>query len=86
LTELIWMMRPQPFSTMPGTTCLVTLNMLLRLVSITAFQSSGDIFRNMRSRVMPALFTSTSIGPCSATALVKASTVLSQSATLPTDA
>ena len=57
------MMRPQPFSTMPGTTCLVTLNMLLRLVSMTAFQSSGVIFRNMRSRVMPALFTSTSMVP-----------------------
>ncbi len=80
------MMRPQPFSTMPGTTCLVTLNMLLRLVSMTAFQSSGVIFRNMRSRVMPALFTSTSMGPTSALALVKASTVDCQSATLPTEA
>jgi hypothetical protein len=30
------------------------------------FQSSGVIFRNMRSRVMPALLTSTSIAPCSA--------------------
>ena len=71
---------------MSGTTCLVTLNMLFRLVSMTAFQSSGDIFRNMRSRVMPALLTSTSIGPCSALALANASTVESQSATLPTDA
>jgi hypothetical protein len=56
------MMRPQPFSTMSATTCLVTLNMLFRLVSITASQSSRVIFRNMRSRVMPALLTSTSIG------------------------
>jgi len=84
LTELIWMMRPQPRSTMSGTTCLVTLNMLLRLVSITASQSSRVILRNMRSRVMPALLTSTSIGPCSALALVKASVVDCQSLTLPT--
>ena len=69
---------------MSGTTCLVTLNMLFRLVSITACQSSGDIFRNMRSRVMPALLTSTSMGPCSALALLKASTVDCQSPTLPT--
>ncbi len=80
------MMRPQPFSTMPGTTCLVTLNMLVRLVSITASQSSRVIFTNMRSRVMPALLTSTSIAPCSLMALVKACTVESQSATLPTEA
>ena len=80
-------MRPQPFSTMPGTTCLVTLNMLFRLVSMTAFQSSGVIFRNMRSRVMPALLTSTSIGAMlGSRALVKAATVESQSATLPTEA
>ena len=80
------MMRPQPFSTMPGTTCLVTLNMAFKLVSMTAFQSSTLIFKNMRSRVIPALFTSTSMGPCSATALLKASVVDAQSATLPTEA
>jgi len=80
------MMRPQPFSTMSGTTCLVTLNMELRLVSITADQSSRVILRNMRSLVMPALLTSTSTLPCSALVLVKASTVESQSPTLPTDA
>ena len=69
---------------MSGMTCLVTLNMELRLVSITASQSSRVIFRNMRSRVMPALLTSTSMGPCSALALAKASAVDCQSATLPT--
>ena len=69
------MMRPKPRSTMSGTTCLVTLNIEFRLVSITASQSSRVIFRNMRSLVMPALLTSTSIGPCSALALAKASTV-----------
>ncbi|MCC2634690.1 MAG: hypothetical protein K0S48_2576 [Ramlibacter sp.] len=71
---------------MSPTTCLVTLNMEFRLVSITASQSSRDIFRNMRSRVMPALLTSTSMPPCSAFALLKASTVESQSPTLPTEA
>lgn len=80
------MMRPHPLSTMPGTTCLVTLNMLLRLVSITASQSSRVIFRNMRSLVMPALFTSTSTAPCSAMVFSKAITVDSQLATLPTEA
>jgi hypothetical protein len=40
----------------------------------------------MRSRVMPALLTSTSIAPCSAVALANAATVESQSATLPTEA
>ena len=80
------MMRPQPRSTMSSTTCLVTLNRLVRLVSITASQSSRVILRNMRSRVMPALLTSTSIGPCSAFTLAKAATVESQSPTLPTEA
>ena len=60
--------------------------MLLRLVSITASQSSRDILMNMRSRVMPALFTSTSMLPCSALVLANASTVESQSPTLPTEA
>ena len=53
---------------------------------MTASQSSRVIFTNMRSRVMPALFTSTSMLPCSALALAKASTVESQSPTLPAEA
>jgi hypothetical protein len=84
LTDEIWMMRPQPRSIMSGTTCLVTLNIDVRLVLMTASQSSLVILTNSRSRVMPALLTSTSIGPCSALALAKACTTLSQSATLPT--
>ncbi|MNV67064.1 hypothetical protein D3C71_1598480 [compost metagenome] len=86
MTELILTIRPQPFSTMSATTCLVTLNMEFRLVSITVCQSSGVILMNMRSRVMPALFTSTSTVPCSALVLAKASTVDSQLPTLPTEA
>ncbi len=80
------MIRPQPRSTMSGTTCLVALNSEVRLVLITASHSSRVILTNRRSRVMPALFTSTSIGPCSALVLANASTVESQSATLPTEA
>ena len=56
-------MRPQPRSTMPSITCLVTLNTLLRLVLITAIQSCSVIFLNTVSRVMPALLTRMSIGP-----------------------
>ncbi len=67
------MMRPQPRSTMPSATCLVMLNRLSRLVRITASQFTLSIFLNVMSRVMPALFTSTSTAPSlastSATAL-----------------
>jgi hypothetical protein len=35
------------------------------LVEITTFQSAAVIFLNVMSRVMPALFTSTSTGPTS---------------------
>ncbi|MNL78896.1 hypothetical protein D3C87_2053890 [compost metagenome] len=71
---------------MPSMTCLVTLNKLFRLVSMTARQSSAVIFRNSPSRVIPALLTSTSTGPSSFVTRSKASTVESQSDTLPTDA
>ncbi|MOA29648.1 hypothetical protein D3C78_1506780 [compost metagenome] len=79
-------MRPHWRSTMPSMTCLVTLNRLFRLVSMTARQSSAVILRNRPSRVMPALLTSTSTGPRSAVTRSKAATVESQSDTLPTDA
>jgi len=55
--------RPQPRSTIPSQTCLVMLKQLSRLVLITASQLALSIFLNVVSRVMPALFTSTSIGP-----------------------
>src|SRR6266702_8185009 len=71
---------------MPSITCLVTLKRLVRLVSITAVQSSCVILRNTTSRVMPALFTSTSISPTSALTLSNAALVDSQSPTLPSDA
>ncbi|MNT34263.1 hypothetical protein D3C72_1702340 [compost metagenome] len=51
------MMRPQPRSTMPSHTGLVTLNTESRLVRITASQLTLSIFLKAMSRVMPALFT-----------------------------
>ena len=71
---------------MPSITCFVTLKRLVRLVSMTAVQSSCVILRNTTSRVMPALFTSTSISPTSALTLSNAVLVDSQSPTLPSDA
>ena len=55
--------RPQPRSIIPSITWRVTLNTEFRLVLITAYQSFGDMRLNTPSRVIPALFTSTSIGP-----------------------
>src|ERR1700704_2418919 len=61
------MIRPHPRSTMPSHTCLVMLKHESRLVLITASQFALSIFLNVMSRVMPALFTSTSTGPTSLT-------------------
>ena len=80
------MMRPQPASSIPSITCLVTLNREFRLVLMTAFQSSSDILRNTPSRVMPALFTRIEGIPSSPRIFSKAARVDSQSATLPTEA
>ena len=60
------MMRPNLRARMPSITCRVMLNSEPRLVPITAFHCSGVMRWNMVSRVMPALLTSTSIGPSSA--------------------
>ncbi len=60
------MMRPKPRSRMPSMTLRVMLNTESRLVAITARQFSGAILCSMPSRVMPALLTSTSTGPRSA--------------------
>ena len=57
------MMRPQPRSIIPSITCRVTLKTLFKLVSITAYQSAGDMRLNTPSRVMPALLTRMSTGP-----------------------
>src|SRR5438552_2949473 len=62
LTDEMLMMRPQPRSLMLSMTWRVTLNTLLRFVLITAIQSCSVMRLNSASRVMPALFTSTSTG------------------------
>src|ERR1700687_40702 len=80
------MTRPHPRFTMPSITCFVTLKRLVWLVSITAFQFSSVIFRKTPSRVMPALFTSTSTSPTSFFTFANAPSVDSQSPTLPSDA
>ena len=60
------MMRPNLRSRMPSITGRHMLNSELRLVLITAVHCSGFMRWNMASRVMPALLTSTSTGPRSA--------------------
>jgi hypothetical protein len=67
LTDEILMIRPQPRSAMASHTGLVMLNTESRLVRITASQFGLSIFLKVMSRVMPALLTSTSIGPTSLT-------------------
>src|SRR3546814_1598754 len=56
-------MRPQPRSTMPGKVAFAMLKQPPRLMRITSFQSSKLIRARVPSRVMPALFTTMSIGP-----------------------
>jgi hypothetical protein len=75
------MMRPQLRSTMPSATCLVMLNTELRLVFITASQLTRSIFRNVMSRVIPALLTRTSTGPISCATFFTQPTHDSQSVT-----
>jgi len=60
------MIRPQPRSRIPGKVALAMLKHPPRLMRITSFQSSNDIRCSVPSRVMPALLTTTSTGPMSA--------------------
>ena len=62
-------MRPKPFSRMLSMTLRVVLYIEVRLTLMTAFQFSGVSLCSGASRVMPALLTRTSTGPCSATIL-----------------
>src|SRR5881227_1723862 len=55
--------RPQRRLIIPRAACLVTRNAPLRFVSITVSQSSSPIRNSRLSRVVPALFTTTSIRP-----------------------
>ena len=58
-------MRPQPRSVMPSHTGLVMLKTESRSVRMTISQLVLSIFLKVMSRVMPALLTSTSMGPMS---------------------
>ena len=60
------MTRPNLRARMPSITWRVMLNNEPRLVLMTALHCSSVILWNAPSRVMPALLTSTSIGPRSA--------------------
>ena len=60
------MMRPNLRARMPSITGRVMLNSEPRLVLITAFHCSSVILWKAPSLVMPALLTSTSTGPRSA--------------------
>ena len=59
-------MRPNLRERMPSITGRVMLNSEPRLVLMTAFHCSSVILWKAPSRVMPALLTSTSTGPRSA--------------------
>ena len=63
------MIRPNLRSRMPTQTGWVMLKTPCRLVSMTSRHCSGVILWNGASRVMPALLTSTSTGPRSASTL-----------------
>ena len=67
-------MRPRPRSRMPSITGRHMLNSELRLVSITAVHCSGVMRWKTESRMIPALLTSTSTGPSSASTILTPAT------------
>ena len=66
LTELMLMMLPQPFLAISRATAWPTKNEPLRLMRSTASKSASVTSRKSAALKIPALFTSTSIQPCSA--------------------
>ena len=66
---------------MCGSTRDVSWKTLVRLVWRTASHSCGDIFASERSRVIPALFTSTSIFPKRSTTAATAGSMAAGSPT-----
>src|SRR6266540_4763922 len=73
--------RPLRSRSMPFAARLATRNDPVRLVSITLDQSSSVIRSSSVSRVMPALATSTSTGPCAASISANAASTCSGSVT-----
>ena len=80
--EPMFTIRPQPRCRMPGNVALAVLKQPPRFTSITSFQASNVIFSSVPSRVIPALFTTTSIGPSSASMAATPSSTAWWSATL----
>src|SRR6516225_3185465 len=65
-SEPMLMTRPKPRSIMPGTTALMTRSAPLKLMSRILSQNSSVVFTNGMKSSQPALFTTTSTGPRSA--------------------
>gem|GEM_PF-7117106 len=65
--------RPQPASSMSGSTAWVTWKTPLRLTSITLVHSSIVMLVNRRNDVMPAALTRIVMGPSAARAAIRAS-------------
>ena len=63
------MKRPDFCSRMSGAAARVTANEPFRCVSMTVSHSSSDMLKIIRSRRIPALFTTTSIRPNAFTAV-----------------
>ncbi len=59
------MMRPQPFSRIPGIAARMAWNTAERLIAITASQRSGGKSSILAVYWMPALLTRMSSAPCS---------------------
>ncbi len=76
-------MRPKPRSRIPSMTLRVMLKIEARFTWITSFHCSSLILWSMASRVMPALLTSTSIGPSSFSTLATAAAQSAKDETLP---
>src|SRR5215813_9162923 len=68
--EVMLMKRPHFCSRISGAAARVTANVPLRWVSMTASHSSSLMLKIMRSRRMPALFTTTSTRPKASSALL----------------
>jgi hypothetical protein len=73
--------RPQPASSMSGSTAWVTWKTPFRLTSTTLFHSSDVMLVNLRNEVMPAALTRMVIGPSAARAADSASSIWARSVT-----
>src|SRR3954451_1294538 len=76
--------RPQPRSTIPGSTARVVRRPPLKLMSITRSQNASSVSRNGLASSQPALFTRMSTGPtCSTAAATDSESVTSSFTAIP---